>query len=74
MCRLAEKLKEAETALGEKQSELDQALAEAAEGTRETEALCEELKRRCDELDAERAQRAALAKHLAAAQIETKVR
>jgi hypothetical protein len=72
--RLVSNLKAAEAALEEKQGELDQALAEGAEGTRKAEALCGELKRRCDELDAERAQREALAEHLAATRLEAKVR
>lgn len=72
--RLVSNLKTVEAALEEKQGELDQAMAEGAKGTREAEALCGELKRHCDEVDAERAQREALAEHLAATRLESKVR
>lgn len=57
-----------------KGGELETAAAARAEGTREAEALCEELRRRCAELNAERAQRGALAEHLAAAHLEFRVR
>ncbi len=67
-------LEEARAALEARNGELQAAAAARAEGTREAEALCEELRRRCAELDAERAQRGALAEHLAAARLEARVR
>ena len=66
-------LEEARAALEARERELEDAAAARAEGTREAETLCEELRRRCAELDAECAQRGALAEHLAAARLEARV-
>jgi len=72
--RLRKEVEAARASLEEINQELEQERGAREEGTAETAALCEELKRSCDGLAAERAQRATLAEHLAATRLEARVR
>lgn len=71
--RLGKEVEAARASLEERAREREQERGAREEGSVEAAALCEELKLRCDELAAERAQRVALSEHLAATRLEARV-